>query len=450
MLEADRAGQPFALLVVDWRLSGIDGISAMEQLQTLELSSRPTLLLATAYSDDLPRNQAVRAGISKIITKPVTPSMLFDAIVETILPAALPLEADRAEEQALHRRKGARILLVEDNPINQEVAQMLLESMGMQVTVADNGKAAVDLVEQQAFDLVFMDMQMPVMDGLEATRAIRRTPGRQNTPILAMTANAFSEDREHCLEAGMNDHLAKPIELHKLQTLLTRWLPARQQQPMPAIPSSEPTDAPPADRSDIGAQLQRIDGLDVATSLRRLLGDHEVYLRLLTQFVQLHGEDGCLLAASAEAKDWRSLRHQAHALKGAAGVLGAWNIAQQAANLEQQARERCEEATVRARIDELQPTLQALCRAITRVSANNPVAECAAPVDHQQTLQAQQALAQMEALLAIEDSAVNDVLAAHRPLLLAAFGAQAQLLGSQIESFDYADALATIRSLLHP
>jgi|GEM_PF-230515 len=450
VLEADRAGQPFALLVVDWRLNGIDGISAMEQLQALELTSRPALLLATAYSDDLPRNQAVRAGISKIITKPVTPSMLFDAIVETILPAALPQEADRAEEQAPHQRRGAKILLAEDNPINQEVAQMLLESMGMEVTVADNGKAAVDLVEQQAFDLVFMDMQMPVMDGLEATRAIRRTPGRQNTPILAMTANAFSEDREHCLEAGMNDHLAKPIELHKLQTLLTRWLPARQQQPLPDIPSSEPPDAPPADRSDIGAQLQRIDGLDVATSLRRLLGDHEVYLRLLTQFVQLHGEDGSLLAASAEAKDWRSLRHQAHALKGAAGVLGAWNIAQQAAILEQLVRERCEEATVRALIDELQPTLQALCVAITRVAANNPVAEWAAPVDHQQTLQAQQALAQMEALLAIEDSAVNDVLAAHRPLLLAAFGAQAQLLGSQIESFDYADALATIRSLLHP
>ena len=208
---------------------------------------------------------------------------------------------------------------------------MLLESMGMHVTVANNGADAVALVGQEPYDLVFMDIQMPIMDGLEATRAIRQLPERKDTPILAMTANAFSEDRERCLEAGMNDHIAKPIELEKLQHLLNKWIPERTPPPSPQVDAHA---ASVDEQSVIRTQLATIAQLDVEAGLRLLLGDEPAYLRLLGQFVEQHGRDAVSLHTLVQLHDWSTVREKAHALKGAAATLGIWDINDIAAAME--------------------------------------------------------------------------------------------------------------------
>ncbi len=440
VLAADQAGQPFALLVVDWRLGGIDGLTTLERLPSLALNLRPALLMVTAYSDDLPRNQATRAGISRVITKPVTPSMLFDAIVETMLPAIPGQEPGHDKEQALRERSGARILVVEDNPVNQEVALMLLESMGITVSVADNGQVAVERVQREPFDLVFMDVQMPVMDGLEATAAIRRLPDRQSLPILAMTANAFSEDRQQCLDAGMNDHIAKPIELTKLQDLLLKWLPLRPQSPI--IASGGEINA----IGDIDG-LRRLDGVDIEAGLRLLQGDAPGYLRLLLQFAELHGADADLFSSLAANNDYTGLRQRGHALKGAASTLGAWKIAGLAAEIEQMAATDAISGTAQALLEKTEALRPLLSQLRTNIAAAQPAPTSTAPQPYNHE-QLSGLLSRMEQLLAIEDSAINDLYLSHCELLNAAFAAQAPRLGRLIDAFDYGEALSLVRSLL--
>lgn len=443
VVAADQAGQPYGVLIVDWRLGGIDGIEVVERLRRLDLSSQPASIMVSAYSDDLPLDRAIRAGIDKIVTKPLTPSLLFDALMETMPPATPHGETEGTKEQALLQRSGAKILLVEDNLINQEVAFMLLESMNMEISVADNGEAAVTLMEQHDFDLVFMDVQMPVMDGLAATRAIRRLPGCREVPILAITANAFGEDRERCLAAGMNDHIAKPIELEKLQAVLIKWLPIRR--PSLADHADQQCIEDATSLTDGDVRLLAIDGLDETVGLRLVHGDREKYWRLLAQFVRTHGEAGISLTAAAATKDWDILREQAHALKGAAATLGARHIAERAEALEQWARNPSDALTLHARFDALQAALQNLCRSVSPFLTDGSVAESGVTVDRQQ---ARQVLAHLEALLAIDDSAANDEFATHGSLLLAVYGPRVRVLGRQIESFDYADALETTSSLL--
>ena len=227
----DAEGVPYDVVLLDWNMPEMDGVLTARRVGELNLARRPLLIMVTAYGRDDVVEPARQAGIRDILAKPVTASSLFDVLMSHLNPEAglapAPVDVSVAEE-ALPDFSGRRILLVEDNELNQEVAVSLLEGFQVAIDVAENGAAALDRLAQADYDLVLMDMQMPVMDGIAATQAIRGQSRFARLPIVAMTANAMATDRERCLAAGMNDHLAKPIDPEALTATLQRWLgPAR-------------------------------------------------------------------------------------------------------------------------------------------------------------------------------------------------------------------------------
>jgi two-component system, sensor histidine kinase and response regulator len=230
--QAAKRSEPYEIIFVDWQMPVLDGIETSKRILALpDLAIPPHLVMVTAYGREDVLKQAEENGLENVLVKPVTSSTLFDTIV-TVLhahpEATGPVQIASSFE--IDRTRGTRVLLVEDNEINQEVAIGLLEDAAIQVDLAENGEIAVRMANDNDYDAVLMDMQMPVMDGIEATRAIRSDPRFQNLPIIAMTANAMAADREKCLKAGMNDHIGKPIDPDQLFSVLLRWTGRRNEE----------------------------------------------------------------------------------------------------------------------------------------------------------------------------------------------------------------------------
>ncbi len=247
------------------------------------------------------------------------------------------LAASRSVEQTLmERHRDARVLVADDNLINQELATELLRLVGLQVEVADNGRIAVDMVRRGAYDLVLMDMQMPEMDGLEATRLIRTVPELDTTPIVAMTASAFGADRDECLAAGMNDHIGKPVNPATLYEKMLRWLDESRQRPR-AAPVDVP--APPAARPPLLATdvLADIEALDLVRGMSLFAGQRALYMQALGYFVDLYadglaGVDRYLAGQAGATRE--AAGREIHSMGGAAATLGAVELENAAHRIE--------------------------------------------------------------------------------------------------------------------
>jgi CheY-like chemotaxis protein len=341
--QASKSKQPFDIVVMDWKMPGIDGIETSRRIRAMSaLEIQPKIILVTAYAHDEAAQLVKTVGLDGLLIKPVSPSHLFDAFMEAFgrggarRPARSQLDASIPSLEAIQK---ARILLVEDNEINQQVAQEILQGAGFQVSLAENGQKAVTAVHESMFDAVLMDIQMPVMDGFQATRAIRQNDTFKNLPIIAMTASAMAQDRDQALESGMNDHVPKPIDPRKLFETLLKWIVLPKEQIAIENPENENMEAhlPPA--GSAGEHLpDALPGFDISAGLERLQGNKRLYHKLLVDFGRNYSMAGDEIRRSLHQNDYAQAHRLVHNLKGLAGNLSATELLQAAISLEQRVK----------------------------------------------------------------------------------------------------------------
>lgn len=310
---------PFDFVLMDWRLPGVDGLSAAREIRALGEEHQAVIILTTAYGLELLKDQPQPVAIDSLLTKPVTASEVFN-VFTTFLTKEI------AGKKSGHQTplQGARLLLVEDHEPNQEVAKAILEGMGAQVEVAANGQLALDYIEQhqpEDLDLILMDVHMPVMDGLEATRQIRKKREWGAVPVIAMTANAMQKHRDMCYQAGMDDFLTKPIDPPQMQHCLLRYLKLdgvimeeTEQQPESVTAGA---DTAAQNNEDVDGRLPE----NVRSALGRLNGNGRLLLHLLEGVLEQANSAVREIPEMVSDNDVEGARARAHGLKGTSGNL---------------------------------------------------------------------------------------------------------------------------------
>jgi len=424
---------PYDVVFMDWRMPGMDGLQAAARIKSAGHESSPRIVLVTAFGREEVRQEAEALALDGLLIKPVTPSMLFDSLVSLFAPnqEALAESAERvAGGQAL---RGIRVLLAEDNEINQEIAVELLQAAGATVEVAENGLEAAQRLEAagaDAFHVVLMDMQMPVMDGHQATARILANPKLAAVPIVAMTAHAMVEERQRCLEEGMVAHVTKPIDPDLLIRTVARFGGTPMVSHMPARAAA------------LG--LPPVDGVDFAEGQRRLGGNAALYRKLLERFVKEQADTPARVRDSLEAGDREDAVRAAHTLKGVAGNLGMREVQERAAALEAVLAGRGSEGTDDAPLQALASALAAVVPALSAALApgESPVPAVAIPVD---PAVGARVLGQLREQLSGFDAAASDTVEENREALRVLLRDDTLAkLEQAVGRFDFDEALALL------
>jgi signal transduction histidine kinase/DNA-binding response OmpR family regulator/HPt (histidine-containing phosphotransfer) domain-containing protein len=438
------ATDPYDIVFMDWRMPGMDGLQASRHIKSDEtLRHRPAIVLVTAFGREEVREEAERLQLDGFLLKPVTKSMIVDTLVNVFAEAGEDLRG-AADAAQTSRLRGARILVTEDNEINQQIAVELLEGAGATVTVANNGREAVERLSgpgPSPFDVVLMDLQMPEMDGYQATSKLRSDSRLATLPIIAMTAHATVDERQRCLAAGMNDHVAKPIDPAALFEAVGRFYEPAADAPAPDPPSTLlPQDALPV-----------IAGLDMNDGVSRVGGNRKLYVKILRQFAEQQGPAADQIADTLATGDHSFAERLAHTLKGVAGNIGAAAVQSAAAALERAIRDRSTADEIERARTLVKAVLDPLTTGIRTavMTAGSEASASVEPATPTSPARSREAAARLAALLSDSDPAAGEFIEANggalRPLFDAAGWSEFETL---IQGYAFADAHARLARAL--
>jgi two-component system sensor histidine kinase/response regulator len=466
---------PYDVVFMDWRMPGVDGLQATWQIRhDTTLQHPPAIVMVTAFGREEVHQEAEELQVDGFLVKPVTASMLVDALAGIFAPAA-PAAPDAGAmlgEEDAARLHGARLLVAEDNEINQQVITELLQGAGATVVLADNGRIAVERLAAgpfpPTFDLVLMDVQMPEMDGYQATTRIRADARLAALPIIAMTAHATIEERQRCLAVGMNGHVTKPIDPAVLFETIGHWLhptpaagPAAAGAAAAEVASGpEPGAGPsPAPRREPGPrtaaapaipELPPLAGLKVDEALARVGGNRGLYAQLLRRFVATEAAAATRLAACLLADDHAGAADLLHAVRGVAGNLGATALQDAAAELETGLAAAATPAQIAALQGRFASALEHLATQVRSALGSEPAPVTVAAVGSAAVadpVRTRAVVAQMRQLLANLDTAAGDCLSANRDLLCALLGAaDFATFEQQVQDYAFEEALERLVS----
>ncbi len=432
---------PYRLVLMDWHMPGMDGLEASRIIKRDDrLQHVPKIVMVTAFGREDIRTKAEEIGIEGYLLKPVNSSLLYDTLVDLFGIAGLESHRSRVKKDDVHVHDavGIRILLVEDNEMNQQVATELLQSAGAIVTVANHGGEAVEILtagdQTPPFDVVFMDLQMPEMDGHTAARLIRAQPRLQSLPIIAMTAHALVEEHQRCLDAGMNDHVSKPIDPEALFSTLLQWAKPRRGQAV------EPQAATAKTVNEV--ILPEIPGINQADGLKRVVGNKRLYRDLLAQFAAKQDDAAARISAALESGDLKLAERIAHTVKGVAGNMGIGPVFAAAEKLE--GAFRGADAVEPALLEEftlvLSRQVQSIRQAMREVTPDQPVDEVRGR-DYDAGA-ASAAIARLRALLESSDGDAADAFLAVKNVLEGTLErSRLDILSTAIGNFDFDEAL---------
>ena len=438
--------KPFDLIFMDWSMPEMNGIEAANIISHKLGKEAPKTILATAFDQEKAREEDKQQVLNNILTKPVTLSTLFDSILESQGQVVANRSKNRKDNQlasaAKIKLRGAHLLLVEDNEINQELAVELLETAGLKITVAGDGQQALDILKTRDFDGVLMDCQMPVMDGYQATREIRKQEKYARLPVIAMTANAMAGDKEKVLAVGMNDHIGKPIDVDAMFITLSRWIKytATKTVDNTIEPIAEDTERPVP-------PLPELVGIDTRIGLKIMMGKEDFYRRILGKFRKGQQDFVAQFFQALSSEDADAGTRSAHTLKGLAGNIGATGLQKAAAELEQACVNNANMDQLNSLLEgvknQLDPVIDGL--AVLEVQDNeNPVnvSTSSFKLDMEQ-------LKQLQSLLQDDDSDAADLI--EKLITMRAEEPYHGLLtkiDDAIAKYDYDDALTILDSLL--
>jgi two-component system sensor histidine kinase/response regulator len=435
------ATDPYDLVFMDWRMPGMDGLQASRHIKSDEtLAHPPHIVLVTAFGREEVREEAERLQLDGYLIKPLTKSMVFDMLVNIFAAEgdAAPAAERAAETMSL---RGARILLAEDNEINQQIAVELLEGAGATVRVASNGRLAVEMLFSGTpadVDVVLMDLQMPEMDGHQATARIRADQRFASMPIIAMTAHATMEERHRCLESGMNDHISKPINPDQLFETVARFF----------RPSGENAIALQQVMDPGHEVIPSIACLDTKDGLSRVAGNQKLYLKILRKFVEQQGAAVSEVAQAIAQGDRELAERIAHTLKGVAGNIGARSLYKAAGHLEKRIHDNASTQEIEAAQSQAQAELDTLLAGLKpiAISASALVAPPATPVD---SVQIRRVASDLILLLQAFDPGATDFVESNHATLRSLFvGSAWEEFEKLIQGYAFGDAQALLENAI--
>ncbi|MBF0099901.1 MAG: response regulator [Desulfobacterales bacterium] len=434
---------PFDLLILDWKMPEMDGIELTKSIR--EIGIKLPILMLTAFGSELDIAEAEQMGIDAIIYKPINPSTLFDAIMDVF--GKTTDRTTKIEKKSVHisiykdQLEGKRILVAEDNVTNQEIAQAVLQSVGISVEVVNNGQEAVEAVHSEPFDAVLMDMQMPVMDGYEAARTIRKYSEFADLPIIAMTAHALIGDKQKCIQAGMNGYVTKPIKQQVLFETLLKFI----QPKMISTHDNHQGNNVFFSNINYSKLPNSLPGIEIKKALDALDIDPDIFKDILMGFVKNNLLTAKTLQDAFIRKDWAQLQHMGHSLKGSSSNIGALKLETYSKELEF----ACKDSSVhQAHIEYVVAELTTVIESINSISSPENSESGAHSVQHQvDNVKLQNMLYQLiEAIDNSDPGVIRPLMAELSTCIEKGFF---EKLKHHINNYDYTEAKETLKIILN-